>query len=165
VRRDRGERRLRRAFAGLAFTAVIAAGGSGAALAETVGSTQALSVALPRVGGTPTIPVISPAPPGVTTGPVPQVPVTTVQSLADKVIHLPAATACVTSLRVALVRPAGVHLRTLGVHVGRRHVVRHHVPKAITFHLLPKGLFTVKVSVTTTTSTRLTRSRRYDRCG
>jgi hypothetical protein len=151
-----------RALAALVLTAAVG-GGSAAALAAPADGGKRTGVRA-AAGGTPTIPVITPAPPGVVTGPVPQVPVTGTLSLADRVIGLPSANRCVRSLRVGLDRPRGVHLRTLGVFVGARHVIRHHVPKAITFHELPRGLFTLRVSVTTTTSRRLTRLRRYDHC-
>jgi hypothetical protein len=151
-----------RALVGLVLVAAIG-GASAAALAAPAGAGTGAATAA-AVGGTPTIPAITPAPPGVVTGPVPQVPVTGRPSLADRVIALPSANRCVRRLRVGLVRPRGVHLRTLGVFVGRRHVIRRHVPKAITFHELPRGHFTLKVTVTTTASAKLTRSRRYDHC-
>jgi hypothetical protein len=157
-------RRLSRSLGGLLLGAAIVAA-PGGALAQATAAGARTGAHAAAAGGTPTIPVITPTPPGVTTGPVPQVPVNGSASLADKVVKLPSAKACVKSLKVDLVRPRGVHLRTLGIFVGRRHVLRRHVPKSITFHELPKAHFTLKVSVTTTTSLRLTRSRRYDHCG
>jgi hypothetical protein len=157
-------RRLGRVLGPLLLTAATSAG-AGAAIAAAAAASQRVGIER-STGGTPTIPAIPPAPPGVNTGPVPEVPVTpTAPTLAERVIGLPAATGCVKSLRVRLIRPKGVHLRSLSVFIGRRHVTRRHVPQTITFHELPNGHFTLKVTVTTTTDRKLTRSRRYDRCG
>lgn len=111
---------------------------------------------------TPTIQVPPGPGPGVTNGPVPHVGGSTVT--AAEIIHLPGAGACVASLRIGFTRPPGIHLRTLGLQVGTRHIVRRPVPASLTIRRLPPGFFTLRVSVTTTASARFTRTRRYHRC-
>ncbi len=130
------------------------------------GPSALAATAVPAAGsdGTPTVQVPPGPGPGVTNGPVPEVPVSSTVTAAE-IIHLPASGRCVTSLRIGFTRPAGVHLRTLGVAVGSRHIIRRPVPASLTIRLLPAGLFTLRVSVTTTASARFTRTRRYDRCG
>jgi hypothetical protein len=157
--RDRRRKRAWGAVIGLVVPVVMV--GAIAAPAESVGAVRASAVAAATVGGTPTIPV---APPGTTTGPVPHVPSGTL-SLADRVIELPSALRCVKSIRVRFARPDGIRLHALKVLVGRRHVTRKSVPKSITLHSLPKGHFTLKVTVTRTHAKSLTRSRRYHSCG
>jgi hypothetical protein len=61
--------------------------------------------------------------------------------------------------------PAGGRLRAVNAQVGSRHIVRHPGPKALTVNLLPKAhRFTVRVSVTTTTAVKLSRTVHLSRC-
>ncbi|HEY5198530.1 MAG TPA: hypothetical protein VIJ51_16025 [Solirubrobacteraceae bacterium] len=162
MRPDRRPARLSPTSVAIVVGALLAGVAGVASAAPTVGARTG-AYAAATVGGTPTIPVIAPNPPGKTTGPVPHVPSAPL-SLADQVIGLPSASRCVKSLRVGLARPKGVRLRSLSIAVGKRHVKRRPVPKSITFHELPKGHFTLAVTVTTTTGRHLSRSRRYARC-
>ncbi|HEU0317013.1 MAG TPA: hypothetical protein VFR49_06770 [Solirubrobacteraceae bacterium] len=131
---------------------------------SALGATAVSAVATTGPNSTPTIQVPPGPGPGVTNGPVPHVggPSTVT---AAQLIQLPGAGACVSRLRIGFAHPATVHLRTLGVNVGARHIVRRPVPGSLTIRQLPAGFFTLRVSVTTTASARFTRTRRYDRCG
>jgi hypothetical protein len=131
---------------------------------SALGASAVSAVAAPGSNGTPTVQVPPGPGPGVTNGPVPQVPSPSTVTAAQ-IVHLPASGRCVTSLRIGFTRPAGVHLRTLGVSVGSRHIIRRPVPASLTIRRLPAGFFTLRVSVTTTASARFTRTRRYHRCG
>jgi hypothetical protein len=129
-------------------------------------ASSGLAVAAAAGGGTPTVPTVPPPPTGVTTGPVPHVPTTT-ESLADQVIILPSAKACVKHIELRLHSPSGIHLRSLRVHVGSKAKVYTHgkpVPSSLTFSKLPSGQFTFTASVGLTTGRALSRSRVYHRC-
>jgi hypothetical protein len=72
----------------------------------------------------------------------------------------------VTHVRISFSLPAGVHLRTLSAQLGSRHIVRRPGPRSLTVNQLPKAhRFTVRVSVTTTTAVKLSRTIRLSRCG
>jgi len=133
-------------------------------------------------GGTPGIVIIEPGPTGATTGPVTQAAVapatgTTAPATplpvpkppsrrltAAEVVKLPSTRRCVTSIAIHVARPAGVHLTALSVFVGPRHVRRTPAPTSIDLHVLPKGRFTLKATVTTATGQHLTRTRHYSHC-
>jgi hypothetical protein len=83
---------------------------------------------------------------------------------ATQVIVLPSAAHCVKQLRIRLTHPKSVHLRSLTIQIGHRLSKRKPVPSSVTIRGLAKGHFTVKVSVITTKSIHLSRSRRYLRC-
>jgi hypothetical protein len=126
--------------------------------------TAVAAVATQGANSTPTLPVTPGPGPGVTNGPVPHVPAPSTLR-ASQVIQLPSAARCVTRLRLGLAHPASLHVRSLSVQIGSRHISRRPVPRSLTIRLLPQGHFTLKVTVTTTRSIRLSRSRRYVRCG
>jgi hypothetical protein len=157
--------RARSAGTAILGMVVLLGAGSTAAGAPTDQRVTAVSAAAtPGANSTPTLPITPGPGPGVTNGPIPRVPGRSTLR-ASQVIQLPSARRCVTRLRIGLAHPKSVHLRTLSVHVGRRHLKRSRVPSSLTIRVLPKGHFTLKVTVTTTASLVLTRSRRYDRCG
>ncbi|HEY5198531.1 MAG TPA: hypothetical protein VIJ51_16030 [Solirubrobacteraceae bacterium] len=179
--------RLRHAGAVLGVSALIISAATAAAAQPA--ATVAAAHAAATVGGTRPITVIIHEPTGVTTGPVPQVPTPTTPPAgspttppsgtktprpkprpkpktptAAQVVGLQSAKPCISSLRVALARPDSVHLRALSIFIGGRHVTRTPPPKAITFHQLPKGDFTLRVTVTTTSGAHLTLARTYRPC-
>lgn len=112
----------------------------------------------------PPPPPPAPPPPGVTTGPVPAV--TPAKLHAKAVIHVTQTASCVTHVRFSFSLPAGVHLRSLSALVGARHIRRQPVPRSLIVGQLPHAhRFTVRVSVTTTTAIKLSRTVHLTRCG
>ena len=140
-----------------------------------IGADEYVAAALPPVP----VPVPEPAP-GPTSGPAPApvpAPITTpttpaAESKALKagdVVVLPSARACVSrrSFRIRLRAPKGVTLQRATVLVnGKRS--RSVTGKALTAPVdlrgLPKGRFTVKVTVVTTTGRKVTATRAYRTC-
>jgi hypothetical protein len=187
ARTSRRSERLWSAAAALGVPALIVGGAVASASQPSAATVVAAHVAA-TIGGTPPITVIIHEPTGVTTGPVPQVPTPGTPApappppppsgtkpppkpkpkakrpTATQVVKLPSASRCVSSLHVVLARPDGVHLHALSVQLGGGQVARTPAPSSITFHQLPKHHFTLRVTVTTSTGSHLSRTRQYRPC-
>ncbi len=88
---------------------------------------------------------------------------------ASQVITLPSARACVSrrSFRIHLHHPAGVTLASATVFVNghRVRVVKgRRLSASVDLKGLPKGRFSVKIAVVTTTGVKLSSTRRYRTC-
>lgn len=117
---------------------------------------------------TPTAAPVAPAPPAATPS---SKPATTepARITAAQVITLPSAKACVSrrSFRIRLRAPSGVTIASAAVFVnGKRvDVVRgRRLTAPVNLKGLPKGRFSVKITVTTTSGRQVTDTRRYRTC-
>ena len=121
-----------------------------------------------------TSPFSPPAPPAPAPAPIPAVtapvPIATTAPLrARDVIRFPSTRRCVSRrrFRIRLRRPGGVRLVSARVVLNgkRLPVVRgRRLTSAIVLKGLPKGRFTVKLTVTTSTGKKLTGTRKYRTC-
>ena len=127
--------------------------------------------ALSAGAGTP--PVVTPpvVTPPVVTPPVVTPPVVTRVPLpkATAVILLPSAKQCVSrrNFRIRLKQPRGLTLKSATVSVdGKRVATRSgkRVTAPVDLRGLPKGRFTVKITVTLTDGRKVTSTRKYRTC-
>lgn len=162
----RGSRRVARfwpaVFVLLTGVLVVGASAVGAPTRPRASAAVSAIVAASADSTPPLVPGPGPGPGG-NNGPIPQI-VPNKTPLASDVIKLPSARRCVKRIRVGLARPGGLRLRSATIQRGGRRITRKPAPSAITVGVLPKGRFTVRVSVTTTTGKTLRRSRRYRSC-
>ncbi len=148
---------------------------------NATGSASATSDAVrvpAAVNPTPTAtPTPTPAPSAPATTPAPTPRPTAEQRLAalppDQVagvLGLPSARRCISrrTLRLRIKRPQGITIRKAAVSLGRKALrvrkIRGRFTVLVDLRGLPKGRFTVRITVTTATGARITGARRYKTC-
>lgn len=120
----------------------------------------------PPVAAPPTAPAPTPAPPA----PAPVKPIAAVSlPKASSVILLPSARTCVSrrNFRIRLKQPKGLKIKSAVVALnGKRVATRSgkRVTAPVDLRGLPKGRFTVKITVTLTDGRKLSSTRRYKTC-
>jgi hypothetical protein len=67
-------------------------------------------------------------------------------------------------VRIGLSLPSGVKLNSLVVTAGSRRIKRAKPRSSITLRVLPRGRFTIRVSVRTNGGQSLVRTRRFRPC-
>jgi PKD repeat protein len=147
--------------------------GNATTTTRTIAVTAPAPATTPPTDTTPTppTPATSPTPPPAATVPAPKpsTPPAPKPATAASVITLPSATSCVSrrTLRITLHTPSGATIRktTISVtgHKAKSYTgARAHAP--ITLTGLPKGKYTVTVTVTLSTKKTLKLVRRYKTC-
>ena len=128
---------------------------------------RVLRYALGAGGGPPVVPPPAPAPAPAPPAPAPVKPVALPK--ASTVIVLPSTRKCVSrrNFRIRLKQPRGLKLGSAVVTLnGKRVATRsgRRVTAPVDLRGLPKGRFTVKISVTLTDGRKLSSTRRYRTC-
>lgn len=123
----------------------------------------------PQTPATPAATTTPPAPPPAAPRPATPLPTPARRVTASQVFALPSGRRCVSRrrFRIRIRRPRGVTLVSATVTVNRRRatVVRGaRLRSTVDLRGLPRGRFTVRITVLTSTGQRVTGSRKYRTC-
>jgi hypothetical protein len=136
--------------------------------AVDIGAHEYQPPAPPPVVPDPVPPAPAPAPPAAAPTPVPPAPPAALPKLkAGNVVSLPAARRCVSrrAFRIRVRTPKGARIATVRVKVGKRKAKTYKGSRTrVDLRGLPKGRFTVRVTVTLKDGRRATTTRRYRTC-